>query len=171
VPDVIKKFELQYDRFADFADKIQGYVQLRSGREIKEFIYKYKLPVIVTGQTAELFGIDSYTGSHAVVCYGWKGLKLKIHNSWGKRHEYTLVDFSDTNERWGLIPLEKDFTDIQSDRWSAEAINEAAYDGIIMGYPDGTFKPEQSLSREEMAVIYQRIKRQITKMIKESART
>lgn len=53
------------------------------------------------------------------------------------------------------------FKDVDPSRWSAGAIETASADGIVIGYPDQTFRPEQPLSREEMAVIWERIKAKI----------
>lgn len=44
------------------------------------------------------------------------------------------------------------FKDIKPDRWSAAAINRMAKKGVFHGYPDGTFQPERSVTREELAV-------------------
>lgn len=45
------------------------------------------------------------------------------------------------------------FTDIERDRWSITAISYMNELGIIKGYPDGTFKPTNSISRAEFAAI------------------
>jgi hypothetical protein len=37
--------------------------------------------------------------------------------------------------------------------WAEEKINEAYAKGIISGYPDNTFRPDQTVSREEFAVM------------------
>ena len=50
------------------------------------------------------------------------------------------------------------FTDVPSGKWSAQAISEAANDGIIQGFPDNTFRPNEPLTREQIAVIWRRIK-------------
>lgn len=49
------------------------------------------------------------------------------------------------------------YTDVSQRDWSYEAIAELTNKyGIIAGYPDGTFKPKKSISREEEAVaLYQ----------------
>ena len=49
------------------------------------------------------------------------------------------------------------YTDISSRDWSAEAINELSGKyGIVIGYPDGSFKPKKNISREEeAAALYQ----------------
>ncbi len=43
------------------------------------------------------------------------------------------------------------FSDISSDRWSYAEIKALIESGILSGYPDNTFRPEQYLSRGEMA--------------------
>jgi len=44
-----------------------------------------------------------------------------------------------------------DFTDVDPDRWSAKDITRLVDAGLMSGYPDGTFKPEQGITREEYA--------------------
>jgi hypothetical protein len=44
------------------------------------------------------------------------------------------------------------FTDV-GDAWYADAVNWAAANGIVSGYGDGTFGPEDDITREQMAVI------------------
>ena len=48
---------------------------------------------------------------------------------------------------------ESKFGDVQSDKWYANYINFAAQKGYITGYADGTFKPDNTITRAEMAVI------------------
>ena len=55
--------------------------------------------------------------------------------------------------------MKKEFTDVNKEAWYAEAVEEAAFDGIINGYPDGTFKPEKAVTRAELAAIYSRMKK------------
>lgn len=49
-----------------------------------------------------------------------------------------------------------DFTDVPADRYYAKAIAWASEKGIVSGYPDGTFAPEQEITREQMASILYR---------------
>lgn len=44
------------------------------------------------------------------------------------------------------------FTDIKSDFWAASAITKAAQMGFISGFPDGTFRPMQNLSKVQAIV-------------------
>lgn len=43
------------------------------------------------------------------------------------------------------------FTDVPSSHWAYKSINNIASKGIISGYPDGTFRPDNYLKREEAA--------------------
>lgn len=44
-------------------------------------------------------------------------------------------------------------------RWSYAAIREAVQDGALSGYPDGTFKPDRPVTREELAQFYVNLKK------------
>lgn len=48
------------------------------------------------------------------------------------------------------------FSDVESGKWYAEAINWAAANGIVVGYSDGRFGPDDSITREQLAVILYR---------------
>lgn len=51
---------------------------------------------------------------------------------------------------------ENKFKDVSSDGERTQAILIANEYGIITGYPDGTFRPDQQITREEAMVMYQR---------------
>lgn len=60
-----------------------------------------------------------------------------------------------TDKSVGLIEL----TDLKGDEWYANAITWAVTHGIFKGYPDGSFKAEQKLTRVEVAsVLYSFLK-------------
>ncbi len=48
------------------------------------------------------------------------------------------------------------FTDVADGQWYSEAISWAAANGIVDGYGDGTFRPEQVMSRQEAAAMLYR---------------
>lgn len=48
------------------------------------------------------------------------------------------------------------FTDVKSDDWFYQHVVSAYASGYISGYPDGTFRPNESISRQEAAVIIAR---------------
>ncbi|SNV56846.1 putative porin [Veillonella rodentium] len=43
------------------------------------------------------------------------------------------------------------FSDVSSDSWAYQAVDQLAIAGIINGYPDGTFKGQNNITRYEMA--------------------
>lgn len=50
----------------------------------------------------------------------------------------------------------KVFPDVEADRWSADEIEKMASEQIIIGYPDGDFRPEGNLTRAEFATLIYR---------------
>jgi len=49
------------------------------------------------------------------------------------------------------------FADVPSNHWAYEAVNELVAAGLIQGYPDGTFKGQNDLTRYEIAVMVARL--------------
>ncbi len=43
------------------------------------------------------------------------------------------------------------FPDVSADHWAASQIDELSDKGVIVGYPDGTFKPDDNVTRAEFA--------------------
>ncbi|WP_179097697.1 S-layer homology domain-containing protein [Paenibacillus sp. FSL H7-0331] len=54
-------------------------------------------------------------------------------------------------------PAAKVFTDAAQTHWAKSAIDRAADSGLMDGYPDGSFKPEQTITRAETATIAARL--------------
>jgi hypothetical protein len=50
------------------------------------------------------------------------------------------------------------FKDVPETHWAYKAIEELAEKGIINGYEDGTFKPNEPVTRAEIATIISRLK-------------
>jgi S-layer homology domain. len=49
------------------------------------------------------------------------------------------------------------FKDVPEKQWYAEAVQIGVSNGLLSGYADGTFRPEQAITREEALVILSRI--------------
>lgn len=49
------------------------------------------------------------------------------------------------------------FTDVPTDHWAYDAVNQLQEDGIIIGYPDGTFGGKRTITRYEFAVALARL--------------
>lgn len=59
-----------------------------------------------------------------------------------------------TNEfRTANWATENSFSDVQSGDWYNNAISTCVKAGILTGYPDGTFRPKQAITRAEFATI------------------
>ena len=61
----------------------------------------------------------------------------------------------------GLIMLPKElkqmeFKDVEENRWSKSDIDWAADNGIVNGFEDNTFRPEQNVTREQLCTILKR---------------
>lgn len=167
----------------DQAKCIGAFIRLNTFEEAKLFMLKYQLPWFMAGDVETFISAFAGKGGHAVLGFGWddnakkNGKKGCIHylNSWGTSNMFVdkegtaWCDFDKLREVWGFIPVEMiKFPDVESGRWSEAAITKAAEDGIIIGYEDGTFRPDRQLTREEMAAIYQRIMVQVDKRISEA---
>ncbi len=50
------------------------------------------------------------------------------------------------------------FTDVPAAHWAKDAIDRVTKMGLMKGYPDGSFKPEQTITRAEMASMVVRMK-------------
>ena len=49
------------------------------------------------------------------------------------------------------------FSDLASNHWSYQAIRQVAANGWLSGYPDGSFKPNQPITRAEVATVSNRM--------------
>ncbi|MHB9038641.1 MAG: S-layer homology domain-containing protein [Armatimonadota bacterium] len=49
------------------------------------------------------------------------------------------------------------FTDVPTDHWAYDAVNQLQKDGIIIGYPDGTFGGKRTITRYEFGVALARL--------------
>lgn len=72
-----------------------------------------------------------------------------------KREEVAKVLAQLCNKKENLKTIE--FTDVSEDRWSYWSIKSITEKGIMNGYPNRKFMPENYITRQEMAVILQRI--------------
>ena len=50
-----------------------------------------------------------------------------------------------------------DFSDLDPNHWSYQAIRQVAANGWLSGYPDGSFKPNQPITRAEVAAVSNRM--------------
>lgn len=58
--------------------------------------------------------------------------------------------------------LEMAYTDVNKDRWSHDDIMLLAELGLMTGFEDGTFRPEENLTREQMATVVSRLLKKLS---------
>jgi hypothetical protein len=64
------------------------------------------------------------------------------------------VGFEDTDEgEFASGPEMESFKDIPDGHWASKPIRALATAGILSGYPDGTFRPNRTLSRAELSTL------------------
>lgn len=87
-----------------------------------------------------------------------------------KKHTVDIGDEGiDNKSGFGIVKMPEkievvnmEFKDTK-EHWAREEIEKAVNNNILNGYPDGTFKPEQIVTRAEMAVIIKRILEKVGK--------
>ncbi|MEW6301216.1 MAG: S-layer homology domain-containing protein [Thermodesulfobacteriota bacterium] len=58
-----------------------------------------------------------------------------------------------------VTPATPSFSDVASDAWYFSAVEAAVRAGVFRGYGDGTFRPDEVLTREQLAAVTMRIAR------------
>jgi len=51
------------------------------------------------------------------------------------------------------VPITKQFPDVPADKWYAKAVLTLASLGLITGYPDGSYRPDASVTRAEFTAL------------------
>ena len=66
----------------------------------------------------------------------------------------TRAEFATIASRFDKLEAgSKTFSDVSASHWAYEAISSAAEKGWITGYPDGTFRPENAITRAEAVTL------------------
>lgn len=163
VPKAIEAFEAAYPKLKEYAHKlVRGYVRIRGEDEARAHLMKYDIPLFACAKMKKIHPLSKSDGYHAIAVTGWiKTGEFECRNSWGK---YDCPDpelyFDEFAEVWGVIPMTKEtFKDVKTDEWGSEAIYEAVNDGILQGMGDGIFSPDTPLTRRQISLVWQRMKR------------
>ena len=134
-----------------------------------------KAPVIdnTTAVNAGFNDLDGYIWANEAIStlYNMKIIDGKGDNKFAPGDNITREEFAKILvNTYGLYSgdAECDFSDISSDRWSYKYVASIYKSGIVTGYQDGTFGPENSITREEMAVMMARTLIKLSKLKAES---
>ncbi|WP_229522413.1 X2-like carbohydrate binding domain-containing protein [Paenibacillus monticola] len=85
---------------------------------------------------------------HSAYINGYPGGLFKPDNKITRAEIAAVLASTAAKEANGTLAV---FSDVDPDFWAAEAITKVAKMGLMNGYKDGTFKPNQPLTRAEMA--------------------
>lgn len=109
----------------------------------------------------------SLIGYHEMTIVGWTETHWIVLNSWGKYYGdngicYIPFDYPIV-EAWAIIDQVMEvifkmakFLDTEG-HWAETSIDKAAEKGIVKGYEDGSFKPNESLTRAQLCAILDRL--------------
>lgn len=108
---------------------------------------------------------DSY---HAMTIIGWTETHWIVLNSWGKQWGkngicYLPFDYP-IEEAWGVVDYITEvmfkmarFMDTEG-HWAEQSIDKAADKGIVKGFEDGKFHPDEPITRAQLCSILDRLK-------------
>ena len=107
---------------------------------------------VSTGQALGVMGsTGNSTGAHT---------DLEHRPAGATNDSLDITEFTGIPNKIGTYEYKEEndmkFKDVPDTHWAAKAIDELSEKGIIKGYEDGTFKPEQSVTRAEVAVMISR---------------
>ncbi|MDF2714663.1 MAG: hypothetical protein K0R28_1588, partial [Paenibacillus sp.] len=128
----------------------------------KEFVKGEIVPYDDTGKLGIRFAIAKFSTFTIVHMEGW-GASHKAYitgysdGTFGPERSITRAEMAAILVR--TIDMSSDeakgvaYSDISSGCWAKEAIDKMAKTGLMQGYPDASFRPEQTITRAEMAAI------------------
>ncbi|WP_105615533.1 S-layer homology domain-containing protein [Vallitalea okinawensis] len=107
-------------------------------------------PVNVFSATDE----QTYAANQLVtlgIVTGYEDGSLRLDNNITRAEVATiLVKILGYDDKHVVANEELDFSDVSQDFWAFQNIEKAAALGLISGYPEGTFKPNQNITFAEM---------------------
>lgn len=158
------------------AYKISSYARVTSTNAVKSCIYDKHSPVMIICDIYDSFyntGADgkvptakgANNGSHAMTIIGWTKIAgaeyYVVQNSWGDEWAdngicYIRPDNTIITDMYTIVDKENTtvkFKDIEDTRWSKPAIDKCVKAGLISGFDDGSFRPTEYLTREQVCSI------------------
>ncbi len=93
-------------------------------------------------------------GSHRAYIKGYPDGTFKPEKSLTRAEMATMLSRIGTGKAGLLDPV--NYPDMTATHWAKDAVTEMTKTGLMKGFPDGRFGPEQSITRAEMAAIVTR---------------
>lgn len=160
--------------------KISSYMRTTNTASVKSCIYDKKSPVMIVCDIYDSFyntGADGKVanksgalhGSHAMTIIGWTKISgaeyYVVQNSWGTEWGDNGICYIRPNsdiitDMYTITDKENvkiNFSDVENTRWSKDAIDKCVKAGLINGFPDGTFRPSETISREQICTMFAKL--------------
>lgn len=158
--------------------KLKSYARVTSINSVKSAIYTNHSPILIVVDVYDNFyniqhdGIvpersGNYCGSHAMVIVGWTNIGgteyYVVQNSWGSEwgdngYCYIKTGLSIISDMYTSTDKENvtvNFSDVTGGKhWAETYISKCVKKGLINGYSDGTFKPNNPMTRAEVCVMF-----------------
>ena len=113
---------------------------------------------------------EQYAPAYRDIKNHWAEREILIASDWGLINGIGDYRFSPDTEMTRAMavtvlyryagspsePLLTAFSDVTPDAWYADAVSWAARYQIALGFPDGTFQPDQPVTKEQMAQLFYR---------------
>lgn len=113
-------------------------------------------PVVVPVDFTDITDEFAYA-SEAIVAMAQKGIINGVGGGlYAPGREFTRAEFAKImvlSLGYDLGEYDGGFSDVAESQWFAPYIKAAVDNGLFKGYTDGTFKPNQTINRQEMATV------------------
>lgn len=153
VPEAIEKAKDYAERFPySMAFKVGSFYKMRGNAnfvsDVKKALYQYNLPLVT---------VKEGTPRHCELIVGWDEDSFILQNSYGESYGdggYHKIPITTKSlDETYLVLAEKvklPFSDTEG-HWAEKYIRNVYFAGIADGYPDGTFKPDNFMTRAEVS--------------------
>ncbi|MDR9748660.1 S-layer homology domain-containing protein [Paenibacillus taichungensis] len=144
------------------SEELGVYIEHSDGT--KELVHGKRVTLNGDNQQGVEIEVNKFSTFSIVKVKDWTDNTLKAHpyiqgytdGSFRPERNVTRAEMATIITRiLGASTLEgsHEFTDVTSSHWAQAAISAAAQSGSVQGYTDGSFKPDQAITRAEMAVV------------------
>ncbi|MCR8643974.1 S-layer homology domain-containing protein [Paenibacillus sp. N1-5-1-14] len=99
---------------------------------------------------------------HKPYIYGYPDGTFGPEKSITRAEMAAILDRTFNKPEIAQLPI---YPDVNKQHWASSAITRVSAMGLMKGYPDGNFKPEQFITRAEMAVIAAQLGSEVTERI------
>ena len=119
--------------------------------------YKVTKDTVLYSRWIEEEAPDVFNDEHLAYIAGYPDGTIKPLNNISREEVATILyRLLKIDARTKIYSATNSFSDVDSTRWSNEAVSTMANGGYIKGYEDGTFKPENNITRAEFVTIVAR---------------